>query len=127
MRILSLLVVLLAVSVGAPPVAWAQTWATYTSEAGRFRVDMPGKPEESQQTSPKAPSQSDPASTPVGPASPASGTVAAKLDARAATTTQAPVRNDAGAAKATAGGQQVAPTAVIPRHPAWGCRDTRCA
>jgi hypothetical protein len=48
MRILSLLVVLLLAGVGAQ----AETWATYESEAGRFRVDMPGTPEESQQTSP---------------------------------------------------------------------------
>ena len=48
MRILSLLVVLLLAGVGAQ----AETWVTYESQAGRFRVDMPGKPEESQQTSP---------------------------------------------------------------------------
>ena len=57
MRILSLLVALLLAGFGAPAPVWAQTWATYESEAGRFRVDMPGKPEESQQTSPKGNTQ----------------------------------------------------------------------
>jgi hypothetical protein len=50
MRILSLLVVLLLASVGAPVSGWAQTWTTYTSEAGHFRVDMPGKPKVSSST-----------------------------------------------------------------------------
>src|SRR5580698_3635432 len=42
MRILSLLVVLLLASVGAE----AQTWTTYTSEAGHYRIDMPGVAQE---------------------------------------------------------------------------------
>jgi hypothetical protein len=53
MRILSLLVVLLLAGFGAQ----AQTWATYESEAGRFRVDMPGKPDVSLQTSPNGNTQ----------------------------------------------------------------------
>jgi hypothetical protein len=40
MRILSLLVTLLSVNFRAE----AQTWITYQSEAGRYRVDMPGEP-----------------------------------------------------------------------------------
>jgi hypothetical protein len=51
MRSLSVLIALLALGVGAPLHAWAQTWLTYESEAGHFRVDMPGKPEVSQPTS----------------------------------------------------------------------------
>jgi hypothetical protein len=43
MRILSLLVVLLVANVGAP--AWAQTWTTYTSEGGRYRVELPQQPQ----------------------------------------------------------------------------------
>jgi hypothetical protein len=50
MRLLSLLVVLLLASAGAPAPVRAQTWTTYTSEAGRFRVDMPGKPKVSSGT-----------------------------------------------------------------------------
>jgi hypothetical protein len=48
MRILSFLLVLLVTGFGAQ----AETWTTYESAAGLFRVDMPGKPEESQQTTP---------------------------------------------------------------------------
>jgi hypothetical protein len=40
MRILAVLVALLFASFPAG----AQTWSTYTSEAGRYRVDMPGTP-----------------------------------------------------------------------------------
>jgi hypothetical protein len=57
MRILSLLIALLVAGTGAPGLARAQIWAMYESEAGRFRVDMPGKPTESQQTSPKGNTQ----------------------------------------------------------------------
>jgi hypothetical protein len=44
MRILSSLLALLLVNVDLPATAWAQTWTTYKSEAGRYRIDMPGTP-----------------------------------------------------------------------------------
>lgn len=56
MRRLGVLIALLALSVGAAH-AWAQTWVTYESEAGHFRVDMPGKPEVSRPTSQKGNTQ----------------------------------------------------------------------
>jgi hypothetical protein len=57
MRRRVVLIALLALNVGAPAHAWAQTWMTYESEAGHFRIDMPGKPDVSRPTSEKGNTQ----------------------------------------------------------------------